>query len=258
MKFQTITRVRALSLIGAAFFYAASSAPSFAQVPEGVDFSGVWQTEKTIQPVGPGVPAPVKSLPGQKGDFTNPILKPWAAAKVKENADLITAGTPQVSSMQLCQPVGIPRLINIPYNFSFLQEKDVITILYEFDHMPRFVYMNEKHPENVKTTWMGHSVGRWEGDTLVIDTIGLNDKTWVDSLATPHSSKMEVTERYRLTDGGKGLELIYTVNDPDTFTTVWSGKTIYSRADVGLYEFVCAENNREQPTANSDGGATEH
>jgi len=221
--------------------------------PEGVDLSGVWQTEKTIQPVPGEKFAPVMPRGNQRGDHTNPILQPWAAAKVKENADLIDAGTPQQSSMQRCQPLGYPRLNNIPYNLSFLQEKDLITILYEFDHAVRHVYMNEEHLKDFKPNWNGHSVGRWEGDTLVIDTIGQHDKTWVDSLGTPHTDKMHVVERFRLIDDGKTLELIYTVDDPGTFTTKWSGRTTYTRYDVPLIEFVCAENNREQETVGADG-----
>jgi hypothetical protein len=253
-----VMRVRRTGLL--ALFASVLALPAAGQTapvypPEGIDLSGIWQFERYTQPVPGETIVPVRHVSNQKGDYTNPILQPWAAAKIKENADLIDAGTPQSNSMSRCQPLGVPRLGNIPYNFSFLQEKGVITMLYEFDHYPRFIYMNVDHPKDLQKTWMGHSVGRWEGDTLVIDTVGMNDKTWIDSVGTPHTDQLHVTERFRLTDGGKILELTYTVEDPGTFTTKWSGRSTYSRAESPMVEFVCAENNRHVESSGGDGGS---
>jgi hypothetical protein len=92
--------------------------------------------------------------------------------------------------------------------------------------------------------YYGESVGHYEGDTLVVDTIGLNDKTWTDRFATPHTEKLHVVERYRLIDGAKTLEVFFTVEDPGAFTTIWSAITRYPRVNVErIEEEACAENN---------------
>jgi hypothetical protein len=122
--------------------------------------------------------------------------------------------------------------------------------------------MNVGHPRDLKPSWHGHSVGHYEGDTLVVDTIGLNDKTFVDGFHTPHTEQLHVVERYRLLDAGQTLELEVTIEDPGAFTTPWKGIQRYSRTEgiarrgadlknvamlasggVGpLMEAICAEN----------------
>ena len=92
-------------------------------------------------------------------------------------------------------------------------------------------------------TWYGESVGRYEGDTLVIDTIGLNDKTFVDYFRTPHTEKLHVVERWRMVDDGKMLEFQFTVDDPEAFDQPWSGIRRLRRVATPYIEEVCAENN---------------
>ena len=100
------------------------------------------------------------------------------------------------------------------------------------------------HAENPTPSWFGESVGHYEGDTLVVDTIGLNTRTFVDSYRTPHSDKLHVTERWRLIDGGNMLEVNITVDDSDTFYQPWQTYQRYQRGQQPLEEFICAENNQ--------------
>jgi len=104
--------------------------------------------------------------------------------------------------------------------------------------------LNEPHSANVKPSWLGESVGHYEGDTLVVDTIGLNTKTVVDSFRTPHTEKLHVVERWHLIDGGNMLEVNITVDDPDTFHRPWQTYQRYQRGLRPLAEFICAENNQ--------------
>jgi hypothetical protein len=116
------------------------------------------------------------------------------------------------------------------------------------DHQVRTVRMNQPHAAKQEPSYYGDSVGHYEGDTLVVDTIGMNDKTWTDRFATPHTNALHVVERYRVTNNGKTLEDFFTVEDPGAFTTPWSAVLNYSRTRVGgLEEVVCAENNRGLP-----------
>ena len=112
-----------------------------------------------------------------------------------------------------------------------------------------------------KPSWYGESVGHYEGDTLVVDTIGLNDKTVVDVYRTPHTEKLHVVERWRMVDGGKAMEVIFTVDDPDAFYEPWTGMRRYRRVEQEAYEKICAENNTNlfdyhMPTAEQAGFLT--
>ena len=213
--------------------------------------AGLWEPIRTITPVSEGQPAPVRLIMKDGNMFggqDNPILQPWASESVKEFNAATKAGHIITTSMQKCLPLGVPRISNIPYPFQILITPNLVTFLYEYDHTVRPIYMNQKHPERLPSKWMGHSVGHWDGDTLVVDTVGFTAQTFVDSVGTPHTEQMQLTERFRLTEGGD-LEMIYTVEDPDAFTTTWSGKSLYARTDQRLLEMVCAENNRGVETA---------
>jgi hypothetical protein len=106
----------------------------------------------------------------------------------------------------------------------------------------RRIYLNRKHSAQPKPSWYGESVGHYEGDTLIVDTIGLNDKTLVDNYRTPHTDRMHVVERFRLIDGGSTLEAAVTVDDPGAFTMPWSAIQRFRAAHEGpLPEKACAE-----------------
>jgi hypothetical protein len=128
----------------------------------------------------------------------------------------------------------------------FLQTPKEVWLFFSGDMQVRRVYMNVPHSPNPKPSWYGESVGHYEGETLVIDTIGLNDKTTADIYRTPHTEKMHVVERWRMVDGGDGMEVVFTVEDPDAFYQPWTAMRHYRRLQYqDIPEVVCAENNNQ-------------
>ena len=186
-------------------------------------------------------------------DDSNPILKPQAREVVKRISDQEAAGHSHVEHQTLCLPSGVPEVLNLRDSMQMLQAPSgkEITILYSRDSQVRHVYMNVPHSNTLPKTWYGESVGHFDGDTLVVDTVGLNDKTETDRFGTPHSDQMHVVERYRLSADKRALEVIFTVDDPKFFTTAWSGRADYRRDNRAPPETICAENN----TANGTGEA---
>lgn len=176
-------------------------------------------------------------------DYTNPVLLPWTREALRANAEGEAAGISHTSFQQHCKPSGVPQVINLRYQVQFLQAPDQLTILYENNQQVRRVYMNQKHPENIERSWYGHSIGHYEGDTLVIDTIGQVDFTEVDRFGTLHTEALHVVERYRVVDD-EFMEVIFMVEDQGAYTIPWRGKAIYRRTDIKFPEFICAENNR--------------
>ncbi len=179
-------------------------------------------------------------------DLNSPILLPWAREELRKVNERVLKGEPVFTPKERCWPIGVPGWMLYPATpVYFLQTPKVVTLIWQEDHMVRHVYMNEQHPANVKPTWFGHSVGHYEnGDTLVIDTVGIETRTFVDQFRTPHTDKLHVVERYRLIEGGKAIEAIATVDDPGAFTAVWRGMQRYRRVEQGpMAENVCAENN---------------
>jgi hypothetical protein len=213
------------------------------------------------------------------GDYTNPILKPQAAEAVKRHGEMSLAGVGYPTPSGQCWPGGVPYLFwNLEMQM-FQQPKET-TIIYLVDHQVRHVRMNQPHPARVTPTLMGDSVGHYEGDALVIDTVGIKAGRFamVDMYGTPHSGALHVVERYKLLDyeatkaaadrdekdnlrlpdyrndvgvavdanyKGKGLQLQFTVEDEGVFTMPWSATITYRRAANEWPEQVCAENMHE-------------
>jgi hypothetical protein len=171
---------------------------------------------------------------------------------MKRDNDEVIAGKIPFTARERCYPSGVPawvifRRVAPPMLF-FVQTPDKVLIIWRGDNQVRHVYMNVPHSANVKPSWYGESVGRYEnGDTLVVDTIGLNTKSFVDNYRTPHSEQLHVVERYRLADGGKTIRVDIHVEDAGAFTTAWNAVQILSRfegsrAEKGtLAESSCAE-----------------
>jgi hypothetical protein len=182
-------------------------------------------------------------------NYANPILQPWAREIVKKNTESEIKLVHINEADDICRPVGIPQIINLREPVVFAQTKDQVLIIYQRDHLVRRVYMNQKHSANPKLSWFGESVGHYEGDTFVVDTIALKPGkvSVLDNYGTPHTDKLHVTERYRVIndDKGKGLEVIFRVEDPGTFTMPWKGMAVYrpNRAPM-IDEVACAENDR--------------
>ena len=228
------------------------------------------------QPI-PAASAPLVSNARQLvGDYANPILKPETAKIVKERGDLAKAGVGYPSARNQCWPQGVP-FIFTNYGLQLLQQSDKVTILYDEDHEVRRVRLNQSHPAQVAPSWYGDSVGHYEGDALVVDTVGfkIGPYSAVDQFGTPFTQAMHVTERYRLIDydaarqaqqrsglensragfaaiaegwapdpnyRGKGLRLEFTVEDGGVFTTPWSATKTFRRVSRDWPENVCAEN----------------
>ena len=179
-------------------------------------------------------------------DLTNPILKPWAIEQMRRANDDVLAGKVPFIARERCWPGGVPgflvdaRIVPV----YFLKRPNELLMVIQQDSMTRHIYMNVPHSANPQPSWYGESVGHYEGDTLVVDTIGLNDRTFVDNYRTPHTTQIHVAERFRLIEGGKILEVLVTVDDPGAFNMTWSAIQRYRRVKrAPIEEQRCAENN---------------
>jgi hypothetical protein len=219
---------------------------------------------------GPGEPPSkdsVSNLLELVGDYSNPILQPWAAEVVKKFGEMSLAGVGFPSPRNQCWPGGVP-FVFTSGAIQILQQPNKIAILYTYDHQVRHVRLNQSHPARVTPTWYGDSVGYYEGDTLVIDTVGIKVGPFatVDWYGTPYTEALHVVERYRLIDyeaaregwerdakenwraqpspnyRGKYLQLQFTVEDEGAFTTPWTATMTYGRGRGDWAEAVCAEN----------------
>jgi hypothetical protein len=192
------------------------------------DLSGVWQVTK-YEPS-------IRTVEGKA-----PPLKPEARKVYEQNLVARKQLKPR-SDLSRCVPPGTPRAMWAPRPILILQTPRKITLVHEYQHLLRHIYMDERLPEagDIDPSYMGESVGRWEADTLVIETIGVNDKTFLDRDGMPHSAAMRVTERLRLIDGGKRLEDRVTIDDPETFTAPWTARVVFDRKPgVELAEYNC-------------------
>jgi hypothetical protein len=258
------------------------------------DLSGVWSHPSLpwFEPPASG-PGPVTNRSRKNGvsnydqlvgDYTNPILQPWAAEVVKKHGEISLAGITFPNPANQCWPEPVPFIFK-HNQMQMLQQPDKITFIYVEDHEIRYVRMNEPHPAKVTPSWYGDAVGHYEGDTLVIDTVGTRtDRPFamIDLFGTPYTQALHVVERYRLidydaakdglerdakenmrfgninrNDGSKFLQLQLTVEDQGVFTTPWTATITYGRGAGDWPETVCAENiheyyynkNSEVPTA---------
>jgi hypothetical protein len=139
----------------------------------------------------------IGQLVGLVGDYTNPILQPWAAEIVKKFGEFSSAGFPNQQNQ--CWPEGMPFVIS-NFGMQVLQQSDIITLIYPLDHQYRQVRMNQFHPAKVTPSWYGDSVGHYEGDELVIDTVGvkIGRFSMFDWVGTPYTEHLHLVERYRL------------------------------------------------------------
>jgi hypothetical protein len=277
---------RAVAVLLAALVAFPSAAAERAAVP---DFAGVWaRMTFGAEPPLSGRAGIVNLMhrasdgayDGGKlvGDYNDPLLKPAAAAEVKRLGEISKTGDAFPDPSNQCAPQQPPYILR-QQEIQLVQGKDQVTILYMLDHHFRHVRLNGSHPAHVTPSWMGDSIGHYEGGTLVVDTVGikLGPVTMADAYGTPQSENMHVTERYRMvdndtmqkafaqnekefgrTDGpngngvfydpdyrGPGLQVQYTVEDSNVFTAPWSQVVTYRKAGSEWQEQVCAENQTE-------------
>jgi len=179
-------------------------------------------------------------------DLSNPILKPWAVAQMRKANEDVLAGKIPFTADSRCWPAGVPSFLLFPANpVRFIQTPKEVLMIWQQDAQIRHVYLDVAHSADPKPSWYGESVGHYEGgDTLVVDTIGQNEKTFVDNYRTPHTTQLHVIERFKLIDDGRTIEVNVHVEDPGAFTTPWNAVQRYRRtADGPMPEMVCAENN---------------
>jgi len=245
------------------------------------DLSGFWgRSTFDFEPL-PSAPPPIANLyrlpsgssdPTRPvGDYNNPILKPEAAIIVRERAERALQGKTFPDPSTRCAPYNPPFVAAMQLGLQMLQKKNAITILYNQDDQVRHVRLNGKHPDHVTPSWKGDSVAHYEGDTLVIDTVGIKSDALavVDRYGTPLGEGAHIVERYRLVDaadakraqdshekeagrlGGamppdekypKGLELQLTIENPAYFTKPLPVRVTYRRTTLEWQEQVCAEN----------------
>jgi len=226
---------------------AAYTAP---RTPEGQpDLNGIWQAVNTANwdiqdhPARQGpvvalgaafsVPAGLGVVEGNEIPY-----QPWAAAKKKENAEQWLTLDPEIK----CYMPGVPRAAYLPYPFQIVQTPSHVLFAYEFASASRTVYVDGKTESPVET-WMGHSNGRWEGDTLVVDVTSLNDQTWFDRAGNFHSEALHVVERYTRV-GPDTLQYEATIEDPKVFTRPWKmSMPLYRRLEPSaqIFEYKCVE-----------------
>jgi hypothetical protein len=179
-------------------------------------------------------------------DLSNSNLMPWVKQRMAADIEEILAGKKSAFTAQSsCVPAGVPFFMGYggPDPIVFLQTPKEVWMLWTEDNQLRRIFMNVPHSAKLKPSWYGESVGHYEGDTLVIDTIGMNDRTVVDIYRTPHTEKLHVVERWRIVDDGKAMEAVFTVDDPGAFYKPWTAKRRYRRIEQEFVEKICAENN---------------
>lgn len=150
---------------------------------------------------------------------------------------------PTIINATGCFPPGVPRIYLHPFPMEIIQLKNRVMLVFEFNHFIRQIYTDgRKHNTDLGPTWMGDSIGRWDEDTLVVDTIGFNDKTWLDRAGHPHSEALHVVERFRRVDHSK-LQDDLTIEDPKAYTKPWSGHLVFRlKPDWRITEMVCEDN----------------
>jgi hypothetical protein len=185
-------------------------------MPDGKpDLSGIWNGQR--------------ALPNQ----SEPEMLPWAAALTKQRTEA------------RCIPAGVPRAT--PYHYQIVQTPSLVLMLIEGNiHTFRQIFLDRKeHLKLSQPLWYGDSIGHWEGDTLIVDTIGFNDKFWFDMAGHPHTSQLHVIERYRRRDFGD-LEVQVTIDDPGAYTAPWVVNRVSTlETQIEISEYVCNENNTD-------------
>jgi len=256
--------IRPTSIAAGVALLAVALLPASAQtnaIPQfsGRDFGWLADTEFLPPASGPGPVTFDKAHPyvrnntvGQPtfriGDLSNPILQPWVVARMRKDNDEVLAGKFAFTARSSCRPSGVPGFLVFgcgARTVYFIQTAKEIVMISDGDAQVRHVYLNVPHSGRAKSSWYGESVGHYEGgDTLVVDTTRLNDKSFIDNYRTPHTEALHVVERWKLAADGKAIEVAIRVEDAGAFTMAWAARQVYQRVNQGpLTEQVCAENN---------------
>jgi hypothetical protein len=217
----------------------ASKSATSSNIP---DFSGNWgPAGKTVNNWFPDDP---RGQHPEKAPMT-----PWAEARFK-NAHPPFGANQTFEAINdpvqnYCDPPGVSRVYLYPWEFKFIQTPGTVYVLYEYTRMWRAIPLNQQHSKDPDSTWLGESVGKYDGDTLVIDTIGFNDKTWLDHLGHPHSDALHLIERFRRLDHDT-LQLQITVDDPKAYTQTFTGTKTFKLSSSPLGEGICSMSESQE------------
>ena len=239
---------------------AADAPPNFTPTGEtayvGIGIGALGPVAGSPAPIGqdPAYPYIPNDTPGKQptqriSDIGNPNLKQWAKDVMKKDNDEVLKGKFAYTARSACSAAGVPGFdLLLGGSLQILQRATEVTMIFSGNSETRHIALNVPHARNPKPSFYGDSVGHYEGDTLVVDTIGLNDKTFIDNYRTPHTGKLHVTERWRLIEDGKKLEILLNIEDPDTFNQPWQALRQYDRVARREYaEDTCSENNSLNP-----------
>jgi hypothetical protein len=270
---KALLRRASLAILGAgiAMFAAAvaqasaqEGAPANAKIPELASVRFAWLVVGVdwLDPPpglgrGPIRPDPAHPYRGNRdggqvtphiGNTKDPVLKPWAARQMQDSNDEVLSGKRGLpfSAQSACYPGGVPEQLLTPAEpFYFIQTPKEVWMIWQTDHAVRRIYMTDQHSEALAPSWFGESIGRYEGgDTLVVDTIGLQaHNSYLDWFRTPHTEKLHVIERFKVSADGKALDALVKVEDPDTFNEPLYMARRWRKVPNPLLEMVCAENN---------------
>jgi hypothetical protein len=206
------------------------------------DLTGVWNMQNNAQ----------TRYHAYSFSAQEPPMTPWAQERFKANKpsfgphaveDSNDPVNPTTVSAVGCFPPGVPRIYLQPFPMEVIQTPGRVILFYEFSHLVRQIFTDgRKHNTDLGATWMGDSIGTWEGDTLVVDTIGFNDKTWLDRAGHPHSTDLHVVERIRRADQNT-LQIAVTMEDPKAYTKPWSDTlTFRLHPKWNISEMICEDN----------------
>ncbi len=223
----------------------AANAP-VAKTADGVpDFSGVWEAHE---------PPSNRKWAGYSFTGEIPEMTPWGKEQyektkpswgpraVEDSTDMVN---PTTGNEVGCFPTGVPRIYVHPFPFEIVQIPGRVIQLFEFNHFVRQIYTttgSHEHAKDLDPTWMGDSIGWWEGDTLVIDSVAFNDKTWLDRAGLIHSDQLHVIEHISRPTHNTLIVKI-TIDDPKAYTHTWGGqRTFQLEPDWKLVEMICEDN----------------
>jgi hypothetical protein len=210
---------------------------------------------------GPPISLPLIKTVQYEADYRNPVLQPWVADTLKKYAEMDRSGVaPSPAVTSSCRPAGVPGASAPHYVLDLIQTPTMVVFLYNNNDQIRYIYLNQPHSKKLTPSWYGESIGHYEGDALVVDTIGLagkNGQSVMDTFGTPHTDALHVVERFHVINGGNTLRMDIHVEDPGAFTEPFNMyanltkiKTDPFPAYIGknytgaFEERVCASNNR--------------